>query len=334
MFRKTSRKLLGYNPVNPDTSPMLMYNQYHWHYNLPQGMERPHNVNRSLPAPFSSMHSNVNRYRGVWIATDIHPAFLVALAPQLKKLPHERSVPKTPVEEVVAEYEKMVPLIGDQKAKDGWLAKIFQHCAFQRNGDAAMGLWDRYCKPRFVDGNEKPPLPLVQAILFCCSKSDNAGWKPIFEKCLKGGWNLSPMFDTPQWSYLLKSVGRQGDEQGIKMILEEMLDVQADLDRVEARSIVIALNAVKDKEIYNFVKKYLFHFGERKVKFLRITYSNLRGHGAEKLRVPLKENDAMYYHVCWHAAIRLPRQFSPRQLYFDYKPSTLGVSLPRGERED
>lgn len=259
----------------------------------------------------------------------MHPTFLVALEPQLLKLPHGRVVPQTPVEEVVAEYEKLAPLIDDAAARDGWLAKVFQHCAFQRKGDEAMQLWDKYCKPRFMgpQSTEKPPLPLIQAILFCCSKSDNPGWKPIFEKCMKNGWNYSPSFDTPQWSYLLKSVGRQEDEQGVKMILEEMLDVQADLDRVEARSLVIALNAVRDKAVYNFVKKYLFHFGERKVKFLRITYSNLRGHGAEKLRVALKENDAMYYHVCWHESIRLPRQFSPRQLFFDYSPSSMGAAM-------
>lgn len=104
-----------------------------------------------------------------------------------------------------------------------------------------------------------------------------------------------------------------------------MLDVQADLDRVEARSIVIALNAVRDEKIYNFVKNYLFNFGERKVKFLQTTYADLRGHGATKLRVALPENDNMFYHVCWHASIRQPRQFSPRQLYFDYKPSAFAT---------
>lgn len=256
----------------------------------------------------------------------MHPAFIVALEPQLLKLPHGRVVPKTPVQEVVAEFEQLAPLVDDVQARDAWLAKIFQHCAFHRAGDVAMQLWDIHCKPRFIDANEKPPLPLVQAVLFCCSKADHAGWKPIFEACMKDGWNLTPYFETPQWSYLLKSVGRQGDELGVKMVLEELLDVQADLDRIEARSIVVALNAVKDKTVYNFVKKYLFHFGERKAKFLRITYADLRGHGAEKLRVPLKENDAMFYHVCWHASVRLPRQFSPRQLYFDYTPSTLGGS--------
>jgi len=98
--------------------------------------------------------------------------------------------------------------------------------------------------------------------------------------------------------------------------------------------LVIALNCVTDKNVYNFVKKYLFHFGERKVKFLRTTYSNLRGHGAERLRVPLKENDAMYYHVCWHASVRQPRQFSPRQLYFDYSPSSIGGALNSSAKID
>lgn len=328
MMRRTSRRLIGYTPVNPDTSPMLAYSQYHWHYNLPQGMERPHSINRTMAAPFKSSHSLVNRYRGVWVATEMHPSFLVALEPQLLKLPHGRVVPQTPVAEVVAEYEALAPLIDDAGARDGWLAKVFQHCAFQRKGDEAMALWETFCAPRFMGdtATEKPPLPLVQAILFCCSKTDNAGWGPIFDKCMKDGWNYTPAFDTPQWSYLLKSIGRQGDEAGVQLVLAEMLDVQADLDRVEARSLVIALNAVKDKAAYNYVKKYLFHLGERKIKFLRITYSNLRGHGVEKLRTPLAENDAMYYHVCWHESVRSPRQFSPRQLYFDYSPSTLGTA--------
>ncbi|CCW67976.1 unnamed protein product [Phytomonas sp. Hart1] len=327
MLRRTFRQFLGYIPINPDTSPMVAYSQYHWHYNLPQGMERPHSVNRTLPAPFQSMHSSVNKYRGVWVPNEMDLSFLVALEPQLKKLPHGRCVPRTPVEEVVSEFTKLTPLIEDQEAKDAWLAKIFQHCGFQRKGDPAMELWELYCRPRFMDGTEKPSLPLISAILFACSKSNHVGWKAIFEKCLKHGWNYTPHFDTPQWSSLLKSVGRQGDEEGVQLILEEMLDVQADLDRITARSIVIALNAVKDAAIYNFVKKYLFHFGERKVKFLRITYSDLRGHGATKLRVPLVENDAMYYHVCWHASIRLPRQFSPRQLYFDYTPSAFSTNM-------
>lgn len=337
MMRRSSVWLLGYTAVNPDTSPMVMYSQYHWHYNLPQGMERPHNVNRNLPAPFQSMHSNVNKYKGVWIATEMHPAYLVALEPQLKKLPHGRTVTKTPVAEVIAEYEELAPLLEDAGARDGWLAKVLHHCAFQRAGTEAMQLWEKYCAPRFmVNGGEVPPLPLVQAILFCCSKADHPGWRPIFDRCLKSGWNVTPLFDTPQWSFLLKTAGRQGDEEGVRALLEEMLDVQADLDRLEARSVVIALNAVHDKAIYNYIKKYLFHFGERKVKFLRITYSGLRGFRAESLRTPLKENDAMYYHVCWHASIRLPRQFSPRQLYFDYQPSTLGTSAhnPNSKVED
>lgn len=288
-------------------------------------MERPHSVNRSLPAPFQAHHSSANKYRGVWISTEMHPAFLVGLEPQLRKLPHGRVVPQTSVEEVVAEYEKLAPLINDTEARDSWLAKIFQHCAFQRRGEEAMQLWEKFAAPRFMqeESTAKPPLALVQAILFCCSKSDHAGWESIFAKCLKDGWNYTPYFDTPQWSYLLKSLGRLGNEHGIKRVLEEMVDVQADLDRVEARSIVFALNAVRDKEVYNYAKKCLFYFGERKVRYIFKTYTDLRGHGAEKLRIPLKENDAMFYHVSWHASIRLPRQFSPRQLYFDYTPSHL-----------
>lgn len=327
MLRRTSRRAVGYTPVNPDTSPMIAYSQYHWHYNLPQGMERPHAVNQKMTAPYQSTHSFVNKYRGVWIEFDMHPAFRVALEPQLRKLPHGRTLPRTPVEEVISDYNNMAYLIDDEVTRDLWLAKVFQHCSFQRSGEA-MALWERDCHPRFMDdgATAKPPLALVKAILFYCSKIDHASWKPIFQKCLKDDWNYTPFFDTAQWSFLLKSAGRMGDEEGVRLLLEEMLDVQADLDRVEARSIVIALNAITDGNIYEYMKKYLFNFGERKVKFLRITYSDLRGHGAGKLRVPLKENDKVYYHVCWHSSIRAPRQFSPRQLYFDYTPSTLGAS--------
>nr|CCC90939.1 conserved hypothetical protein [Trypanosoma congolense IL3000] len=325
MLRRSHWWAVGYTAVNPDTSPMVAYSQYHWHYNLPQGMERPHSVNRSLAAPFQSSHSLVNKYRGVWVDFDMHPAFTVALEPQLRKLPRGRTLPKTPVEEVISDYTTTAHLVDDEVTRDIWLAKVFQHCAFQRNGDA-MKLWETYCHDRFTapGASAKPPLPLIKAVLFYCNKTDDSKWRMIFDRCLKGCWNYTPLFDTAQWNFLLKSVGRMGDEQGVRLVLEEMLDVQADLDRVEARSIVIALNSITDKDNYEFVKKYLFNFGERKVKFLRITYSDLRGHGAGKLRVPLKENDDMYYHVCWHSSIRAPRQFSPRQLYFDYTPSTLG----------
>lgn len=306
---------------------MIAYSQYHWHYNLPQGMERPYAVNQRMAAPYQSAHSLANKYRGVWIELDMHPVFRVALEPQLSKLPHGRTLPRSSVKEIISDYNNMAHLIDDETARDIWLAKVFQHCAFQRSVDA-IELWDKYCHSRFIaDGaTAKPALALVKSILFYCSKIDHSAWRPIFERCLKDGWNYTPFFDTAQWSFLLKSVGRMGDEHGVRLLLEEMLDVQADLDRVEARSLVVAFNAITDINIYEYLKKYLFNFGERKMRFLRITYSDLRGHGADKLRVPLKENDKVYYHVCWHSSIRAPRQFSPRQLYFDYTPSTLGAS--------
>lgn len=320
--------------------------------------------------------SSSSRRRSALMAPMMPLAYQVALSPYLQKLPHGRSVPSTPVEEAVADFETLMSpwlarqlepatssapalssasvLLLEEQANvmDLWLSKVIQHCALARAGDVAMQLWEKYAAPRYMpketEGNSDasdshshrrpPPLPLVKAILFACSKSDHAGWRAIFEQCLKTGWNYTPYFETAQWSYLLKSIGRQGDERGVRLVLEEMLDVKADLDRVEARSIVFALNAVKDKEIYNYVKQYLFHFGERKVKFLRITYSDLRGHGAGKLRLPLNpaENDEMYYHVCWHESIRLPRTFSPRQLYFDYTPSSIvgGAQDPNAKIDD
>lgn len=347
MWRCTARRLLGYTPVNPDTSPMILYSNYHWHYNLPQGMERPHAVNRSLPAPFMSAHRNVNRYRGVWVEAGLpysssspSPPPLLPLAYEealhfvLCKLPQGRGGrTSTPVAEAVADYEQYSPQLLDLAARDGWLVRLLHHCALARDGEAAMRLWESQVAPRFPPSSRmgsadtKPMLPLVRSILFALSKADHPGWRPIFQRCLKAEWNYAPHFETAQWSFLLKSAGRQGDESGVRVLLEEMLDVKADLDRVEARSIVFALNAVKDPSIYNYVKAYLFHFGERKVNALRRTYSDLRGHGAGKLRLPLQpaDNEAMYYHMCWHASIRSPRGFSPRQLYFDYKPTTVGV---------
>lgn len=397
MLRRTARRYSGYTPVNPDTSPMVQYSNYHWHYNLPQGMERPHSVNRRLPAPFQSMHRNVNQYKPVWIGEESYAplqarqnsstaswsgassfqvplAYHVALAEQWEKLPHGRLVPSTPVHEVVEDFQRLHSQIQDDVVKDYWLSKVLQHCAFAREGEIAMKLWEEYVLPNYagvplrsdtMNGGDAPksnssspttmlsadrnadpnshshlyrapPLPLVKAMLFACSKSDHKGWRSIFDLCLKPHWNATPYFDTAQWSSLLKSVGRSGDEQGVRLLLEEMLDVKADLDRIEARSVVYALNAIKDREIYNFIKSFLFHFGERKVKFLRITYSDLRGHGASKLRVPLVENDNMYYHVCWHDSIRRPQQFSPRQLYFDYTPSSIvgGAQDPDGKIDD
>lgn len=409
MLRRNPGRFLGYTPVNPDTSPMIQYSNYHWHYNLPQGMERPHSINRRLPAPFQGMHRNVNQYKPVWIGEEesysfpshrlaasssfsflsrgssrfkVPIAYHVALKEYFEKLPHDRIVPSTPIQEIVDDFQRISPQIEDDVVKDYWLSKVFQHCAFAREGEMGMRLWEQYVAPRYMsggplsrdtknsnvnnnttssepqgstpDGSSRPntlssftsisnnvnhippPLPLVKGILFLCSKSDHKGWRTIFDQCLKPHWNLTPYFDTAQWSFLLKSIGRQGDEQGVRVVLEEMLDVKADLDRVEARSIVYALNAVKDKEIYNYIKSFLFHFGERKVKFLRLTYSDLRGHGASKLRIPLVENDNMFYHVCWHESIRQPRRFSPRQLYFDYTPSSImgGAQDPDGKIDE
>lgn len=428
MLRRTARRKMGYTPVNPDTSPMIQYSNYHWHYNLPQGMERPHSVNRRLPAPFQSMHRNVNQYKSVWIGEEgggqvanspmqrrensfsllssssslnrgqfrVPIAYHIALEEFWEKLPHGRVVPCTSVKEVVEDFERISPQIQDDVVKDYWLSKVLQHCAFAREGEVGMQLWEQHIVPRYIskvpsagdgDGSHhnsstnmdsisggggspsssgtnifskntdshtrvfssssasssflllsppSPPLPLVKGILFLCSKSDHPGWRRIFDLCLKPHWNLTPYFDTAQWSFLLKSIGRQGDERGVKAVLEEMLDVKADLDRVEARSLVYALNAVKEKEIYNYIKSFLFNFGERKIKFLRITYSDLRGHGACKLRIPLAENDNMYYHVCWHESIRQPQRFSPRQLYFDYTPSSIigGAQDPDGKIDE
>lgn len=322
MLRRTCRRNIGYTPVNPDTSPMLQYNNYHWHYNFSQNMEAPSNVNRRMAAPFSSVQVNVNKFRGVWVDFNMAPAFRIALAPQLDKLPLGRKIPNTDPSEAIADFEAVSPLVGDVGVKDAWLAKVIQLCGFHKKADGAVALFAKHCEARLAAG-ETPHLPLIIAMLFCLSSSNHANWKPLFERCLKSGWNVTPHFPTKLWDTLLMGAGQSGDQQGVRLLLEEMLDVQADLDRLKATCVVMALNAIESKADYEYVKKYLFNFGEKKTLALAKVYSSMRTSEGD---AAIKDNDKMYYHVMWHSSIRQPRQFSPRQLYFDYQPSALTKS--------
>lgn len=312
-------RAVGYTPINPDTSPMLAYSNYHWHYNFPQGMEAPRRVNRSKEVPFIPQISNVNKYKGVWVDLEIPVAYRVALGPQLEKLALGRVVPKTPIAEAVADFEKFAPLI-EEGVREAWLAKVAQLGGFQRSSESVHQLWKAHLESKYTTSRPTPSVPLIIGMLFSYAASGSIEWKGFFQRCLKAEWNATPQFPVSLWNELLMNCGKLGDEGGTIMLLEEMLDVHADIEHLEAASLLWGLNAVHGNESYNFVKKYLFHFSERKAEHLAKKYSLLRAQSEEN---GLKDNDQMFYHVLWHNSIRQPRQFSPRQLYFDYVPSTL-----------
>jgi hypothetical protein len=310
--------MVGFTPVNPDQSPMVQYSNYHWHYALPQVMEPATSVNRRIAVPFSTPRRNVNVYRkGVWIDLDIDPVFRVALEPFLSKLPLTREVPQTTVQEAVRDFSSFSQYVKDERAKRAWLAKVIQLCALRKEPSVAIDLWNSHCS--VFDRNVIPPVPLAKAFLFCLTNSDSAEWKMPFKQCLRDCWNLTPSFEAMQWNFLLRCAGRLGDDDGVKLILEEIVDVEAPLNRLDSNALAIALNAVVSEDNYNFVKKFLFSIDERRVSRLRAAYANLRAASDDAI----KENDKMFYHVCWHESVRLPRRFSPRQQFFDHTVSAL-----------
>lgn len=277
-------------------------------------------VNRRFEVPFRGHGRHVNKFRGVWVPLDIPATYRIALAPQLEKLALGRSIPKTEPSEAVDDFKKISPLVEELFVRDAWLAKVVQLCAFHKTSDLPHELWQQHCAARFASC--VPPLPLVTAMLYSYAASDSAECAKFFRRCLKDEWNMAPHFHVELWNQLLRSAGAQQDEGFVTLLLAEMLDVHADTERLEANKVVRALNAIKGKESYEYVKKYLFHFGESKTKALAIEYKKLRSDESQQL----PENDAMFYHVLWHAEIRQPRTFSPRQLYFDYQPGALEKS--------
>lgn len=166
-----------------------------------------------------------------------------------------------------------------------------------------------------------PSIGLIEAILYATSASDKPDWKPIFERCLKNGWNLTPKFSTRLWVCLLTTAGNQNDAKGARMLLEEMLDVQASIETIEGFAYVRALNSFTDKGDYNYGKKFLFNLSPETIERVLKCYKTFRGYGAETIQPPLPDNEKMFYHVAWHNSIRQPQRFSPRQLYFNYKPN-------------
>jgi hypothetical protein len=318
MLRRTNRRALGYTPVNPDTSPMVQYSNYHWHYNFPQGMEAVRRVNRFKEAPFTPLKKNSHKYQGVWVDLDMATAYRVALAPQLEKLALGRQVPSTPLAEAVADFEKYAPLLQESNVKEAWIAKIAQLGGLQRSSEGIQQLWKQHLESQYTAPTSVPSLPVVLGTLLSFAASGNAEWKPFFQRCLRGGWNLTPHFPVNLWNQLLQASGKLGDELGVVLLLEEMLDVHADIEHLGGMDLLWALNAIEGQESYNYVKKYLFNFSEGKAKQLAMAYKTMRTKSEE---IGLKDNDKMFYHVLWHNSIRQPQSFSPRQQYFDYTPS-------------
>lgn len=334
----------GFQRIDSNISPIHLNSPSKWKYELSQVMAPPTLVNRTMTGPYEGRHSNVNRYRkGVWIDVDMHPAMRVALEPYLKKLQLTRAIPNTDPKEAAEDYKKVAPLVGDDAAKLNWLAKVLQLCGHKKAGDVALDLWKLECAERFMTGPavsaaasaalvssssssadaaaDIPPLGLIEAMLYAASTSNKPEWKPIFERCLKGGWDLTPKFSTRLWVCLLTTAGIQNDAKGVRMLLDEIIDVQASIETFEAIAFVRALNALTAKEDYNYGKKFLFRLSPKAVERTHIAYKQCRGFKAEAIEPPLSENDAMFYHVAWHNSIRQPQRFSPRQTYFNYKPN-------------
>lgn len=292
-----------------------------------------------MDVPFTSPHRNVNLYRhGVWIDLEMPAAYRVALEPQLSKLALGRTIPRTDVADAAADFKKLAPLIAETPVQEAWLAKVVQLAAFQQKADVAKELWvssgceGRYAvltpsSPASASSSAPPCEALLFAMMFSCARSLSPDWKFFFARCLKDGWNITPRFPTALWSELLRVAGALDDQAGVMMLLEEILDVHGDLEHLSNEAVVYALNSVTGTSEYNYVKKFMFHFSEKKTERLAKRYGWLRSASAEENenspKPPLKDNDNMFYHVQWHTSIRQPRKFSPRQLFFDYQPAAL-----------
>ena len=316
MRRSCIRRI--FEPFSPDTTPAHMYGAFGWSYMHPQGMDFPRTHNRVASPPF--MGRQVNAFRSVWIDTEIHPVFRVALDAYLKKLPLTRFVPNTPAEEAISDYKQVAPLVQDIRSRHGWLAKVAQLCGIHKKGALVLPLWSAECHAMYVEHDEVPPTSLVRAMLYCCSRSRLPEWRGFFDCCLKDKWNATPGFEAQLWGRLLKCAGQLDDERGVVAILKEAVDVQADFSHFSHASYVYALNSVRSPEEYEYVKKFLFNLSEKTIRHIFLTYYTFRSQ-QEGLPFPLKDNENMYYHVHWHNTIRQPMRFSPRQLYFNHKES-------------
>jgi hypothetical protein len=325
----------GYQVPNPDTDPTHQFGPYGWTYNLSQVMDVPRTRNRTAAMPYLGRH--VNRYKGLTAIhlNDMHPAFRVALNPYLSKLALNRVLPKTDLADAVADYEKVSAKVGHAPTRYAWLAKVLELAALRRDTDAAMSLWMGAPHKVFVEGSEIPPLTLAKTALYCACVGGKPEWKALFEASMKQKWNTSVHFCTVQWSAALECAGRLGDSAAVSLILDEMVDVQADLERVQEQAYVFAFNAAKEPADYENVKKFLHKLTAAKTTKVFKQYKRMRNNAemgvgdlnAEKF----PENDAMFYHVNWHNRVRHPLEFNPRQLFFDFQPPKVVDSRDRAK---
>ena len=333
--RSIARK--GFQMTNPDVDPSYQFSPFGWHYSASQVMPLPRRHNRTHSMPYRGIH--VKRYKGVSIrVTDeqLHPVFRVALEPFLSKLMWNRVIPSTNAADAVNEYVAVSPRVGDVNSKHAWLAKCAELCAVKESAtERIVDLWlAEDCQSRYVTGTRKPSEPLVKGILCCAAVGLHPGWKTLFSYCAaKTKWNLTPSFCTVQWSQLLTCAGKLSDEVGVVALLDEMIDVQADTERLSDPALVWALNAIVSAPQYAAAKNFLQKLTVDKVKRIAKKYRGMRrqaemtADGAvvasdreKTMWAMFRENDAMLYHVQWFERMKSPLAFNPRQLYFNFSP--------------
>lgn len=289
---------------------------------MPQAMEKPYLINRTAPMP-QTRKNGTRAHHAIWIEADLHPVFRVALDPYLRKLALTRVVPSTPIEEAAADYVAHSSKVGHVPSRHGWLAKVAQLGGFRKSSKEVLGLWSSECHAMYVTGTSTPPASLALAMVFCTASAKAPEMGSFFKCCLKDKWNVTPSFPDALWNAVLNCAAKQDDEKLVMQIFEEMIDVQVNFEAIRTYQFARAVNTVKDPELYARVKKLLFALSPEKVEQLFRAYTTLRANAENDPDThPMPENDNMYYHVHWHNRIRHPLQFNPRQLYFDYVPST------------
>lgn len=321
MLRRTA-VARRYPGTNMDVDPSHYYSNFGWSYLMPQGMLQPERKNREA-SPHTRRRGPRRAFTGVWVDTDMHPVFRVALDPFLRKLAMTRAVPRTRPSEAVADYTKHAKSIGDRRSRHGWLAKVAQLCGMHGSSSEVLPLWAEECHAAYVAGSEVPSVALAVAMCYCTAASQAKEYRAFFECCRQPKWNLTPHFANTLWSALLDCAGRLDDEEGALAIIDEMIDTQVDFKNIGKWELVRAINAVRSKDGYERVKKFLFMIEIDKMNELHREYVVLRSKAEldAEFGETFKANDNMFYHVHWHKSIRNPMAFVPRRLFFDYKPT-------------
>ena len=328
MMRRSAFLTRGFLHIRDPHEPIEEYSTFNWDVAMSQVMPSGQRQNRTMAAPNRQFRTNA--FKSVWIDTELHPAFRVALDPYLRKLPLSRAVPRTAPDEAVRDFDSVAPLVDHDASRWGWLAKVAQLCAIHKKADLLLPQWQKHgCHDRFVTGTEVPPTPLAKAVVFATAASAVPEFKGFFECSLKHKWNSTPSFCEQLWARCLRAAGQLADEKLVTAVLEEMLDLQVNLDVIDRPAYVIAFNAVKSTEEYEKVKKFLFKVSPHACDHIVKSYVYLRSQAELKKEgaYELPENDNMFYHVQWHARIRNPLKFDPRRLFFDYKPSNMDSVL-------